>query len=280
MSRHYYKFWQSSGDGRHYFRKNYFMRRLEFVRDHVGSKTNTVLDVGCGFGTTDIFLALNGYRVHGITIESQFSDRLAPRLAYWSRFGDISGFTWAHENLLESDIGQATVDRIIVQDTLHHLEPIGAALAKLKHALKPGGSVIAIEENGNNIVQRLLLLKRRGTRRVVEIHDETLGKTILMGNENIRSLNTWRGLCVESGLSIAEWEYIRLLPGLLWSSGNYERLQQHEKELYKRNEYLREYCYFGINFTIVHAGTADGRGENQLATSEQNTPVSLIGERK
>lgn len=253
MSRSYYKFHLTENDGQHCFRKNYFMRRLEFIAAHVGDKANKIWDVGCGFGTTDMFLALNGYNVHGITIENQFAEVIARRQAYWSQHGDVDSFSWDYQSLFDEDVSTPRFDRIIVQDTLHHLEPIDEALQVLKKALKPGGKIIAIEENGNNIIQRARLYKQRGSKRVKEYHDEQLGKTILFGDENIRPLSLWRTLCERNGLKIDEHEYIRLFLSPLWSPENYTERQEQERRLYRTNPLLREFLYWGVNFTITHA---------------------------
>lgn len=249
----YYKFWRNDGEGRHYFRKNYFLRRLEYALAQAGGSQGPIWDVGCGFGTTDIFLALNGYRVHGITIEPQFGDRIPRRLAYWAQHGDISGFTWAYQSLFDVRLDAPAYDRIIVQDTLHHLEPIDEALAILRRALKPGGRIIAIEENGRNLIQRARLFRRRGSRRVIEIYDEGLDKRVLLGNENIRPLEAWRTLAERAGLEVRHYEYIRLLLPPFWTASNYAQRQAQEREWYKRSVVLRDYLYFGLNFTLEHA---------------------------
>ena len=36
------------------------------------NKAVKVFDLGCGYGTTALFLVLNGYRVEGITLEFYF----------------------------------------------------------------------------------------------------------------------------------------------------------------------------------------------------------------
>jgi len=52
-----------------YFRKAYFIQRLEYVKNNVAIQDASIWDCGCGYGTTGIFLALNGYNVHGTTVE-------------------------------------------------------------------------------------------------------------------------------------------------------------------------------------------------------------------
>ena len=124
----YYKFHAS--DRRFKFRKAYFVQRLQYIIDHMPkNKTVKVFDLGCGYGTTALFLALNGYRVEGITLEFYFKT-IKKRMAYWSAFGDVSGFTYEYRNILDG-IHDDAYDVIIAQDTLHHLEPIDQALKKI-----------------------------------------------------------------------------------------------------------------------------------------------------
>ena len=67
----YYKFNES--DRRFKFRKAYFVQRLQYIVDYMPkSKAIKVFDLGCGYGTTALFLVLNGYRVEGVTLEFYF----------------------------------------------------------------------------------------------------------------------------------------------------------------------------------------------------------------
>jgi len=252
MSRDYYKFAGNAGAGKYMFRKSYFLSRLEYLYRHIGPKDAAIWDAGCGYGTTGIFLALNGYRVRGTTIGRQYGERLPTRLAFWSRHGEVSGFTMAYEDLLEHLPDAPRYDRIIVQDTLHHLEPIGDALHVLREALKPEGKIIAIEENGGNLIQRARLYARR-RKRVVEYRDEVLGKNVCFGDENIRPFETWRNLFEAAGMGIDDHEYIRLFPPPFWSKNNYARRREQENRLYKNHHFLRDYLYFGVNFLARRA---------------------------
>ena len=65
------------------FRKAYYVQRLQYIADQMGDVHGKVWDIGCGYGTTAIFLALNGYQVHGSTLEYYFKE-IPKRLDYWS----------------------------------------------------------------------------------------------------------------------------------------------------------------------------------------------------
>jgi hypothetical protein len=86
----YYKFHQDSSSFD--FRKAYFCQRLEYISRAITRRESITWDVGCGYGTTAIFLALNGFRVHGTTLEFYYKE-LPQRMAYWSGIGDVDDLT-------------------------------------------------------------------------------------------------------------------------------------------------------------------------------------------
>jgi len=236
------------------FRKAYLVQRLHYILAHLPDKQAAIWDCGCGFGTTALFLALNGYKVHGTTLEFYFA-QLPGRLRYWAQFGDVSGFTYSYENLFDSPPAPATYDHVIIQDTLHHLEPLPTALGILREALRPGGQLIVVEENGANLVQSLKLYLRRGNKRIIELYDDTLQKNILVGNENIRSLATWRRELARQGLEVPESgvQYIRLFPPFLFRPERVARLLKRENALWRRSPVLKEGFFFGLNFLATKA---------------------------
>ncbi|RZK14174.1 MAG: class I SAM-dependent methyltransferase [Hymenobacter sp.] len=231
------------------FRKAYVVQRLHYILDHLPDKQAAIWDCGCGYGTTAIFLALNGYKVHGTTLEFYY-EHLEKRLAYWRQFGDVAGFTYSYENLFDSPPPAASYDHVIIQDTLHHLEPLQEALRIFREALRPAGNLIIVEENGGNVVQSLKLYLRRGNKRIITIYDEQLKKNILLGNENIRSLATWRRELAQQGLDIPapDVQYIRLFPPFLFKPDNVPQLVARENRLWRTNALLKENLFFGLNF--------------------------------
>jgi hypothetical protein len=135
-----------------------------------------------------------------------------------------------------------------VQDTLHHLEPFQEILQKFKGALKPQGKLIAIEENGNNLLIRANRYRTRGNNRIIEVYDEKLGKTHLLGNENIRSFETWKKEFEQAGFSLSDKMYIRLFFPFFFNKNNSQKLISREQALWKSNSVLREYLFMGLNF--------------------------------
>ena len=249
---HYYRILDSKSS--FLFRKAYLEQRLQFVDKSITKTNNIIWDTGCGYATTSIFLSLNGYNVIGTTLEYYY-DKIQTRLDYWSKFGDLSALKIKYENLFDAKYDPGTFDAIILQDTLHHIEPISDAVDILYKALKDDGKIIISEENGNNIVCNIKHFKERGFKRIAEIYDERLNKKIMFGNENTRSLKKWIKIFSDNNFSIdnKNTEYIRLFPPVFFNDKNYAKLINTEQKIWKKNSIVREFLFFGINF-LAHKG--------------------------
>ncbi len=238
------------------FRKAYFLGRLRYLWNQFQAvpASARILDCGCGYGTTGLFLAMNGIPVHGTTLEFYYQV-IDARKAYWSQYGDSSLFTCSYENLFDHPPAPASLDRIIVQDTLHHLEPIGEALQLLAAGLKPDGRLVAIEENGSNVIQRAKLYRYRGNRRIITQWDEQLQKEIQIGNENIRSLTDWQTLFAAAGLVVfpETISYVRYYLPFWYRFHDAAALCRREQELQARPGVRRTYLFFGLNFVAGRA---------------------------
>jgi SAM-dependent methyltransferase len=237
-----------------YFRKAYFLQRLEYIKKSIAVRDASVWDCGCGYGTTGIFLALNGYNITGNTIEYYY-DQIPERFKYWSQFGDISNFKVNYQNVFDPPFYKDRFDYVITQDVLHHLEPNDVALGILRDSLRDNGIIIVCEENGNNIINTFKLFLRRGNRRIIDIYDEKLNKQIKLGNENIQSLASWRDKFRKAGLVINDKsiEFIRLFPPFFFNKDNFNRVLEKENRIREKNRMVREFLYFGINFTAGKA---------------------------
>lgn len=246
---YYYKYLENPA--KFEYRKAYFCQRLQYIADNIQDPNLRIWDCGCGFGTTAIFLSINGIASHGTTLE-HYIKQIPKRLEYWSQYGDVSKFTYSYENIFDHQFQAESYDLIIIQDTLHHLEPLHEALQILNHVLSPQGKLLIIEENGNNVIQNAKLYLQRGNKRIITIYDENLKKEILLGNENIRSLATWQTAFQKEGFSIDgdSVQYIRYyLPFAFPNKGAKERVEK-EQRLWKKNNFLKEYFFFGINYMV------------------------------
>jgi SAM-dependent methyltransferase len=192
-------------------------------------------------------LALNGYKVEGSTLEFYYNE-IPGRIEYWSKYGDVSSFSYNYENVFDKKFSDRSLDYIIVGDTLHHLEPLSEILRLFKDALKPKGKVVAIDENGNNIFIRAIRYRQRGNKRIIEIYDERLKKKLLLGNENIRSYKTWQHEFERAGFVLKDKKYIRFFLSFVFNNKNPKATVEREQRLWRKYPFLREYFFFGLNF--------------------------------
>jgi SAM-dependent methyltransferase len=251
--REYYKF--HDDPAKLPFRKAYFTQRLQYVLDQIQSFNPSILqsfniwDCGCGYATTQIFLALNGFTTRGTTLEFYFKE-IPPRLDYWSKYGDMSLVRTSYEDVFSTLVNPNSEDIIIVQDTLHHLEPLQDSLRIFHQTLRQGGQLIAIEENGNNLIQRIKLYKQRGNNRIIDYYDEGLGRNVTMGNENIRPYQVWRSEFIKAGFEMVEEKlnYVRLFPPGFFQKKQPVEVQKREQALWQKYGLLLEYFFFGVNF--------------------------------
>lgn len=246
---YYYKYLDNPS--RFEYRKAYFCQRLQYIIDHINEPDLKIWDCGCGFGTTGIFLSINGIASHGTTLE-HYIKQIPKRLEFWSKYGDVSKFTYSYEDIFDCTFKPESFDLIIIQDTLHHLEPLDDALNILNKVLKPKGKLLIIEENGNNIIQNAKLFLQRGNKRIIKIYDEKLKKHILLGNENIRSLSTWQKAFEKQNFTIdrKSVQYIRYYLPFMFPNEKAKAKVEKEQEIWKNNNFLKEYFFFGINFMV------------------------------
>jgi hypothetical protein len=150
---------------------------------------------------------------------------------------------------------------VYISGAAAHLEPIDQACEIFSRVLMPGGRLIVSEENGDNPFIRGKNFARRGFNRVGEIYDERLGKMIPFGNENARNLKTWKGILGKAGLRLIDREtrFIRFYPPFCYNQDNYNTIISREHMLGQKYRLLRDYLFFGINFT---AEPVDQRVQN------------------
>jgi SAM-dependent methyltransferase len=252
---HYYKFHtdKKSFD----FRKNYFLERLRYIDTQIAAYQSTkknqieIWDCGCGYGTTCLYLAMNGMATFGSTLEFYYP-YIEQRKKYWQQYGDAQLFTASYEDIFDHYPTENSIDIALLQDTLHHLEPMDTAMQIFSKAIKPNGIMLSIEENGDNIVQRLKLYKQRGNNRIITFWDETLQKKITMGNENIRGLKLWKNIFNENHFEIIpeSIEHIRYYYPFMYNETNADILLKKEKN--KVSAFTKKYFFFGLNFIAVN----------------------------
>lgn len=235
------------------FRKAYYMQRLAYIDRHI-DKTGypAILDCGCGYGSTCLYLAMNGIPAKGTTME-YYADQIQARRNYWNRYGDSNLFTYVYENIFDNPPEPESLDYIILQDTLHHIEPIEEGLSIFYKGLKKGGKLILVEVNGDALLESFIFFLKRGNKRIIEYYDEKLGKRVLMGNENFRSEQKWRQLFEKAGFTLmpGSVEYIRFFMPFSFRNSEESQVIKRERKLMERHPLLKKYGFFGLNMVFV-----------------------------
>ncbi|MDR2971446.1 MAG: class I SAM-dependent methyltransferase [Bacteroidales bacterium] len=235
------------------FRKAYFLQRLNFIEKQVEKKENiAVLDCGCGYGTTAFFLTLNQIPVTGTTLEFYF-EQIDNRKKYWRNFGTIDAVTFEYQNIFESTFEENSFDYIILQDTLHHIEPVKKAIQIFYKLLKKDGKLLLIEENGACFVRQAILFAKRRNKRIIEYFDPKLQKTLLFGNENIKTEKEWIKLFENEGFTNLQKDtaYIRYYYPFVYKKNNIEKIIEKEQKIADKNDRLRRRFFFGINMVFT-----------------------------
>jgi SAM-dependent methyltransferase len=133
---------------------DYFARRkadhlLDLSRRLLGDpSTLSVVDVGCGVGTTDEHLAGAFGQLHGVDLAPEAVERAAarnPTVRYRTYDGDTLPF------------GDAELDLAFAICVLHHVSPEArpSFAAELRRVVRPGGLVVVFEHNPFNPLTRL-----------------------------------------------------------------------------------------------------------------------------
>ncbi|HOG19107.1 MAG TPA: class I SAM-dependent methyltransferase [Salinivirgaceae bacterium] len=247
----YYKL-NVGSDTRQKFRKAYFLQRLEYIDKNIDkSRQNKIFDCGCGYGTTALYLAMNNIAVYGNTLEFYYKE-IENRKKYWKQFGNSDLFNCVYENIFDNPPAKESLDYIILQDTLHHIEPMNKALSMFYDALKKNGKLILVEVNANSIVESFVFFLKRGNKKIIEYYDEKIQKTILMGNENFRSEKQWETLFANVGFKVidSETEYIRFFLPYKYKKNDVETVIKKERKIRDKSSILKKYGFWGLNMVF------------------------------
>ena len=104
---------------------------------------STVLEAGCGVGAQTVAIAERSPGAHITSIElSEVSLRAARKAVEDNR---LSNVTLLQGDILELSLAPESFDHVFICFVLEHLAQPVDALKALKHVLKPGGTITAIE---------------------------------------------------------------------------------------------------------------------------------------
>lgn len=180
-----------------------------------------VLDVGCGYGTDSLLLARLGCRVTAIDVNEDYIAVARERLAYWG--SSLEGvpepeFSSGH---VEDRHDLSGFHGVYSAECLHHCEPVENALLAMRGALVDGGLGLVLESNASNPLVRWQRNRvTTGPRRVLNRNGQDFGLT---GNENIKTLPTWRSVFRDCGFDVTGEVYTRHLLTEITGSQSFER---------------------------------------------------------
>jgi 2-polyprenyl-3-methyl-5-hydroxy-6-metoxy-1,4-benzoquinol methylase len=116
----------------------------------------SVLDIGCGVGTIDLYLANLGYRVLGIDISIN-AISIARKNALNLNVNDNVNFKTANFNKLNK---KGLFDVVICSEVLEHVVDDKSTVKMIKKYLKKGGIVVASSPSINAPLYRIGVLKK------------------------------------------------------------------------------------------------------------------------
>jgi SAM-dependent methyltransferase len=112
---------------------------LRFIKKHVTKTGATVLDIGCGVGTVDFYLAQQGFTVTGIDISNR-AITLAKQSAHALNLDTQT--TFINANIDTDPVTFSPFDYILCSEVIEHVENDQALLKKIHTLLKADGLVI------------------------------------------------------------------------------------------------------------------------------------------
>ena len=116
---------------------------VEAAEKHFGDlRGKSVMEIGCGPGTSSLYFAGRGADVVGIDISQKAIDDLND-FCERNRFGNVRGVC---ANVLDLHCYKP-VDFVFGSMILHHIEPFDVFVGELRRILKPGGKAFFYENN-------------------------------------------------------------------------------------------------------------------------------------
>jgi SAM-dependent methyltransferase len=161
-----------SGRGVDYFAEHKALHLVGLARRHLGDPSAlSALDLGCGIGTTDAFVARSFGDLHGADVAAEAINRAAEA---------NPAVTYAPYDGVRLPYDDAAFDLVFTINVLHHV-PVqrrNGFAAEMARVVRPGGLAVVIEHNQLNPLtsyavsrcvfdEDAVLLTRRSTSRLL-----------------------------------------------------------------------------------------------------------------
>ncbi len=126
-------------------------------------KTNpTVIELGCGTGTSSLLFAMLGASVIGIDMDADLIGICNKQKEFYKKNGVTLDAKFYHTNTFEFPFEEhAPVDAFFSLFAFNLMKPSDVLLARMIPSLKHGGKIIIIDGNCNSLYNRLIPSRRR-----------------------------------------------------------------------------------------------------------------------
>jgi len=112
---------------------------LEHSKIHL-AKSDNVLEVGCGTGSTALLLADSVKQITAIDISSNMIDIARNK----AKHQQVENVNFIHSTLFDGTLEKKSFDAILAYNFLHLLEDTPAAIRRINELLKPDGRFISL----------------------------------------------------------------------------------------------------------------------------------------
>jgi SAM-dependent methyltransferase len=153
---------QKNRNGRYYtiisdnsFTYFYTLKYLRKILGLFGVKKLEILDLGCGVGTIDFYLAKKGHAVTGIDISAD-AIKVCQEVKEQFRFDE----TEFHQGDVQKTQFLKKYDLVICSEVIEHVEDDTGLLESIYQLLKPGGMLLLTTPSQNAPLYRLGFLKK------------------------------------------------------------------------------------------------------------------------
>jgi SAM-dependent methyltransferase len=174
------------------------------VREHL-APTDRCLDLGCGPGGFLAVMAPFCGHIVGADIVAEFVDRTGAVI----QENGIANAEAVHVTDVRLPFDDASFDKVVLIDTIHHLENVPATIDEVARVLKPGGHVLVFEPNKGNIPLAVMCVLDRNERGLLPLGTFASYRRVLGSRFSIEQ-EAYNGVLIgpEGKLSLAVADYV------------------------------------------------------------------------
>ncbi|HEY3493642.1 MAG TPA: class I SAM-dependent methyltransferase [Polyangiaceae bacterium] len=115
-----------------------YARTLERVRAHL-QPGDSVLELGCGTGTTALELAASAKTILG----TDYSAEMIAIATEKARAKGVNNVSFRQATLDDAELGRESFDMVVAMNLLHLLDDLPARLRRVRELVRPGGLFVS-----------------------------------------------------------------------------------------------------------------------------------------